>query len=261
MKRQLLDVIFTSEKRKNTLLSLKDGPKEINFLLKSLDTTRHSLLPQIRVLEDSHLVDHKNDIYKLTTIGKLIVERMIPLLNSVETFETDIDYWGTHNLNFIPPYLLKRLEELQKCEVIRPSHVHIYDLNETVMKSSFESEFMCGLCTFYHPHFPKFFSGLMEKDADVYFVTTPEVLNKLRKECIADFEELLKNKLFHFYVCSAKMDFLAVVYNNYHLLMRPLTIDGEVDTQYVLCFSPEALKWANDLFEHYLSQSKSVTEI
>ncbi|WP_406657312.1 winged helix-turn-helix domain-containing protein [Methanolobus sp. ZRKC2] len=261
MKKRLLDVLFKSEKRKEVLLLLNDGAQEIEFLLQSLETTRQALLPQMRILEDHHLVTQSGDTFELTVIGKLTVEKMIPLLDIVKVLDVDIDYWGSHRLDFIPSYLLKRINELRECEVMKPSHVHIYDLNKTVMKTSYMSEFHYALCTFYHPHFSKFFSGLMEKNIDVYLITTTEVLNKLQKERITDFEELLKNKLFHFYVSSAKMDFLAVVYNNHHLLVRPLKSDGEIDSQHVLCSNPEALKWGNDFFEYYLSQSTQITEI
>lgn len=83
MSKQMIDVIFSSEKRKSILLMLQDGPEEMDFFLKSLDTTRQSLLPQIRVLEDHHLVFHYDDTYELTTIGKLIVDKMIPLVEQI----------------------------------------------------------------------------------------------------------------------------------------------------------------------------------
>jgi len=43
MKKPLLEVIFMSEKRKSTLLLLKDGAKEIGYLLETLETTRTAL--------------------------------------------------------------------------------------------------------------------------------------------------------------------------------------------------------------------------
>jgi predicted transcriptional regulator len=76
------------------------------------------LLPQIRILKEHHLVSHDRDIYELTTIGKLIVDEMSPLLDTVNFFEVDIDYWGTHNLDFIPPHLWKRIGELEFCRFI-----------------------------------------------------------------------------------------------------------------------------------------------
>ena len=89
----LLDVICKSEKRKGALLLLQDGAKEMEEILKSLDTNRQALLPQIRVLEEHYLVNHQNDVYKLTTIGKLLVDEMVPLLDIIEVLDIDIDYW------------------------------------------------------------------------------------------------------------------------------------------------------------------------
>jgi len=40
-------------------------------ILKSLDTTKQSLFPQVRILEEHHLVTGSDDVYQLTTIGKL----------------------------------------------------------------------------------------------------------------------------------------------------------------------------------------------
>ncbi|WP_366931319.1 hypothetical protein [Methanolobus sp.] len=114
MKKLILDVIFKSEKRKNTLIILQEGPTEMENLLKYLETTRQALLPQTKILEDNYLVTHYNDTYELTIIGKLIVNEMIPLLDTIKLLDIDINYWGTRNLNFIPPHLLKILNETHK---------------------------------------------------------------------------------------------------------------------------------------------------
>ncbi|WP_406669953.1 winged helix-turn-helix domain-containing protein [Methanolobus sp. ZRKC4] len=250
-----------SEKRKRVLLLLKDGAKEMEDILKTLCTTRQALLPQIKILEKHFLVSHYEDTYELTSIGKILIDDAAPLLNTLEILDLDVDYWGTHNLDFIPVHLLKRISELQKCEIIKTSNADLYDLNKTVMKSSFMSNSHRTLCTFYHPNFPEFFSGLMQNNANVYFVTTPEVFDKFKKQHIENFENLLKNKLFHFYVCSVKMNFLAMVYNDYHLFLRPLKNNGEVDSSYVLCSNPDSLEWGKDLFKHYMKKSIPITEI
>lgn len=67
----LLDVLFASEKRRSVLLLLQDESKEMDFFLKSLDMTRQSLLPQIKVLEEHHLISHHKDTYgKYNCMGK-----------------------------------------------------------------------------------------------------------------------------------------------------------------------------------------------
>ncbi|OPY18995.1 MAG: hypothetical protein A4E24_01750 [Methanomethylovorans sp. PtaU1.Bin093] len=74
-----------SDKRKKVLLLLQDGPKGMDHLLKYLDTTRPALLPQMRVLEDSYLIIHYKDSYELTTIGKILFDEIVPLLNTLRS--------------------------------------------------------------------------------------------------------------------------------------------------------------------------------
>lgn len=92
MNRPLLDVIFASERRKGVLLLLQNGPKQMEDILTSLDTTRQSLLPQVRVLEEHHLVSHFDDSYGLTTVGKLVAEKISPLIDTLKALDIDIDY-------------------------------------------------------------------------------------------------------------------------------------------------------------------------
>ncbi len=153
MKKQLIDVIFNSKKRKETLLMLQDGSQEMDYLLKSLDTTRQALLPQLKILEDHHLVFHHYDIYELTTIGKLIVDEMKPLIDTTEVLDIDIDYWGTRNFSFIPPHLLKRINELGTCEIITPPISETHEVLQKFHSASKNSISLCGITTFFSSKF------------------------------------------------------------------------------------------------------------
>jgi predicted transcriptional regulator len=168
MKKSLCDVIFASEKRKGVLLLLQDEAKEMKFLLKSLDTTRQALLPQIKVLEEHHLVDHYEDTYELTTIGELIVKEMVPLINTVEIFDTNINYWGTRNLDFIPPHLLKRIKELRNCEVITPSIMELYSLHKTYHQDKTpESVYSVG--NLFYPDYQTRFTEMIDNNITINY--------------------------------------------------------------------------------------------
>ncbi|WP_319506699.1 hypothetical protein [uncultured Methanolobus sp.] len=149
MKKPLIEVIFASEKRKQVLWLLKDGAKDMKTLLKDLDATRTALLPQIRILEEHYLVSHDNYIYELTTIGKLVVNDMAPLLNIVETFDTDIDYWGTHNLDFIPVHLLTKMNILKEYQIINPPLTDQFDIKCIYNENSKNPSFSIQLLQFF----------------------------------------------------------------------------------------------------------------
>lgn len=69
-------VIFRSEKRKNVLFLLLEGPKDINTIKKTLNANATSVQPQVKMLREKHLVVQDKDLYRLSKIGKIIVEKV-----------------------------------------------------------------------------------------------------------------------------------------------------------------------------------------
>lgn len=274
-KKALIDVIFASDKRKNVLLLLQDGPKEMAILLQSLETTRQSLLPQIRILEDHHLISQQDDSYELTRIGEVVVKEMNPLLDIIDIYDNDIEYWGNHKLDFIPLHLLERINELGKCSIINPSLQEIYDIpseiyaavqgtDETVNKlneAPLISKYYCGLTTFLYPNTDTILFEMLESDIDVNLIISKNLLDRIRTDFHTSFTELLGNPLFHFYILTKETSFLSSAYTNHCFLMRLLDNKGEYDNKYILCSSPEAIQWGKELFEYYLKYSEPVTEL
>jgi predicted transcriptional regulator len=261
MKKSLLDVIFMSEKRKNALLLLKDEPQEMGYLLKSLNTTRQALLPQIKVLAEHYLINHYEDTYELTTIGKLIVDEMSPLLGTVDVLDVDIDYWGSRNLDFILPHLIKRINELGKCEVFNPPLNEAYELNKQVVEDCYRSKSVFIISTFFHPMYPTLFSKLIENNVNVYAIFSQDVVNLIRSDYYADYLELRAHSLVHLFMYPKKVNFQDVVCTSYCLLMRLLKSNDEVDSKHVVCFNPYALEWGKELFDCYMKDSTPIMEL
>ena len=261
MKKPLVDVILMSEKRKNTLLFLKDGSREMTDILKSLGTTRQALLPQIRILEDHFLVEQSNDTYELTTIGKLIVDEMTPLLDTCDLLDTDIDYWGTHNFDFIPPHLFKRINELEKCKMFSPSITEIYETIKEFHETAKKSRSVFIATTFIHPNIATLFSELLDNNANIHIIFSKELLEKLRSDPDKERIKVFDNELIHMYVYSKKMDFFSFLYNDFDIMMTPLTLNGEFDSKYLMCEGKKALEWGKELFDHFLEDSTPVNDI
>jgi len=261
MKKPLIDVLFKSEKRKEVLLLLQDQAKEMEYLLQSLDTTRQALLPQIRVLEEHHLVSHDKDTYELTTIGKLIVDKIAPLINTVNTFDVDIDYWGTHSLNFIPPHLLKRINELGICKILNPSITDMYSVHDRFFEMSKYSTFQFAITATFYPHFPKLFYELIPHNINVHIVMTTDLFEKLQTENREEVAKFCNSKLIHFYVYPENIELLSFLYNEHNIMLSPLMNNGEFDNKHIECCNPSALKWGKELFEHYLEKSTLITKL
>lgn len=261
MSKRLLDVIFSSEKRKKVLVLLHDGPKSMEFMVNSLKTTRQSLLPQVKILREHQLITSSNDIYELTPVGEIVVNPIIPFLNTVEVLEVDIDYWGTHNFDFIPSHLLERMRELKNYEIINPPFADIHKLNNEILETSPISKSHCGIITYFHPLFLKFVSDLIANNVNVYIIMPQDAIDKIKTEQSIQFEELLGNDLFHLFVSPDDLNLVGFVCNDYYLFMRQLKKNGEFETKYILCNDKVALKWGKEVFDWHLMNSIPITEI
>ncbi|WP_292463922.1 winged helix-turn-helix domain-containing protein [Methanolobus sp.] len=261
MKQLLLDVMFASEKRKEVLLLLNEGPQEMEYLLKSLNTTRQALLPQAKILENHYLISHQKDVYELTSIGKLLVEEFIPLLGTIEFFSVDIEYLGTQKLEFIPPHLLKRVKEIGSSEVMTPEIAEMYDLNEKFHEASKKSKSVFIVTSFIYPNFCELTYELIRNDIEVHFIISPELMDRLKGHKYVNINRLLENDLIHIYVYSKDLNFLFMGCNDYYLIVNPLSHDGTTDRKYIMSNKKEALAWGRDFFEYYLKDSAPLTQL
>ncbi|MCQ6963283.1 helix-turn-helix transcriptional regulator [Methanolobus chelungpuianus] len=261
MKKPLLDVMFASKKRKEILLLLKDGPVEMEAILRSMQTTRQALLPQIRILENHQVMAHSDDSYALTKTGELLVDAMVPLIERIETLDVDIDYWGTHSLEFIPPHLLSRIEELGKCKIKNPSISEIYNLPQGFEEESKKSKSVFGLTTVFHPNFSSVYEGLTDNGVAVSTIISKELFENLRKNQYASFKKLVESDKVNLFIYSKPVRTVFFAMNDFSTIYNILTKDGEVDHYIVRCHNKKAIGWSKELFEHYLKDSTPITEI
>ncbi len=262
MKKPLCDILFASEKRKQVLLLLQDGAKEMQFLLRSLHTTRQALLPQMKILEEHSLVARNKDTYELTTIGKLIVDQMLPLLNIISTFDIDIDYWGTRDLEFIPPHLYTRLHELGPSPVVASiPPMNVCEPSKQAVENAKVSTQQVSVTTFLFPVFPSVLEDLRKQGVKLQLIVSTELYAKIKEEQRGHVKDLLMSELNKVYLYPKKMGFVSFGYNDFSFTMRILNKEGYYDHKYITFNSPSALIWAKELFEYYLKDSIPITEI
>ena len=261
IKKPLLDVLFMSDKRKTVLLLLQDGPKEMESLLKSLDTNRPTLLPQMRVLEESHLIVHYNDSYELTTLGKIVIDKMLPLLDTLEVFDVDIDYWGAHDLRFAPGSLLCRLREIKDCKVIEPNVVNIYEINKDFIETCTISKDLLFILTFVHPIFTTLISQFIANNSNVKVIINMDLLEKFKANRPKEVKGYINSEKVRFYLYQKEMNLGTFAQNDHCSVLRLLSKDNTYDYTQLFCKGSDALKWGKELFDLYLKDSIPITEI
>ena len=87
-------------------------------------------------------------MYSLSLIGEIIIEIMQPLLDTLEVFEKNEDFWADRKLAPIPPHLMKRISELGDYHLIEPDLSHTFDLSP---------EFVKYVITSYSIHYTKLY--------------------------------------------------------------------------------------------------------
>ncbi|QLC48820.1 winged helix-turn-helix domain-containing protein [Methanolobus zinderi] len=261
MKKSLIEVIFMSEKRKKVLLLLQDGPMRMDALLDALNTNRQGLLPQIKILEDHHLITKEGDLCSLTTIGEQVVKRMSSLLGIAEVLDNDIDYWGSRELAFIPPALLERLYELEPCTIIEPDMSDLYEMNRKFSEKVRISESMNMVTTFLYPDFFDLFSDYMKHGVKISLIVSTELADKIMTDYRNEFRELMKKGRLNMFVSDLDIPFLSIAQNDHCIFLRLLKKELAFDSKQVMCCSQHARRWGKDFFNYYLENSRPFTEI
>ncbi len=257
----LLDLILFSEKRKDFLLLLNEGPKDIEKVLEGLQVPRTALLPQIKKLKEEDLVIHEEGIYRLSTIGEIVVEKMQPLLDTLSIFEKNEKFWADRKLVPIPPHLIKRICELRNYRLIEPDLSRTFDLNPEFVKNLSSSSYVHMFCSYFHPHFPTFFLNLARKDIEVSLILSEAVYLRLVEDFKEEGKELLDMENSSLYVLEKKgMETPALVAVADKIISLGLfNENGRFDRQYVISFEPQAIKWGEELFEYYRDMSREIT--
>lgn len=261
MRKALLDVIFASGKREDALLLLRNKSMEMENILAHLDTTRQALLPQIKILEDHHLVSHKNDFYQLTTIGKLVADEMVSLVDKTEVLGVNLQYWGTHKLDFIPPHLFKRIDEIKECTITEPNLVDAYEVNRDFMEEAFKCSSLYFVFNFMHPSFPLIMQQFIDSDIDISLIVSTEMLQKLKSNWKEVTEKFIASGKMKYYVYNKEVNILSLSINDSCFILRLLSKDNVFCNKQLSCCTPKAHQWGKELFDHYLKDSTLISKL
>jgi len=262
MEDSLIDLIFLSEKRTNVLLLLLEGPKDINTIKKTLKASATSVQPQVKILREKHLVVQDRELYRLSEMGKIIVEKMKPLLDTLSVLEENVDYWADRDMSKIPPFLLSRVGELGHCIIIEPQIEHLFEMIPEYVKNADEAKKFESLISYFHPLFPSFYLGLAKKGTSVSLLLPESILGRWfeddYREQTRQFLKMENTKLLVFKDCE-KIPNIVAADNFMGIALFPR--DAAFDRKYLISFEPGALAWGKELYDYYEQSSEQIENI
>jgi predicted transcriptional regulator len=258
---ELLNVISASDKRRNLLILLNSsGPQEWDDVKRILNVTSTGMLPQIKILEEEHLIERDGRRFSLTPMGKVLTTHMEPLIKTMEIFDKNRKFWGEHNIGVLPLEILLHIGELGNYQIVENPDVEIFDVN-TFLKNISTSKVLKGISHTVHPRYPSFFLSLAKKGVETSLILTPGVYQVIKEKYRNLLEEWLECKNAHLYVPPDDIKFSFVVTDTYFSISLFYT-SGVFDSKNdVVSFDPSAQKWGERIFSYYQKQSKKIESL
>lgn len=257
MKTKLLDLLISSEKRKNLLMILREGPKNLADIRESLNVTSSGVIPQIRMLEQRNLISQDEKGYVLTDTGRLLSNYLYPLIKIVDFIEENEDYWNTHDFTVIPDHLLLRLYELGACKVDEVDLNTMYEPHRLFFESLSKSIWIKGVTPVYNPSYPEFLVNLARAGKKISLILAPEVFERCKKDNSALLEEFRTYDT-EIYIFNDELKIASVVTDCYISLTPFLSSGGYDSRKNFICTDNSSILWGEDLFEYLLNNSVKV---
>jgi predicted transcriptional regulator len=250
--RHLISLNTTPLKLK--ILEKLKNPTGISSLARSLDVPRDTIKPHIRSFVEAGLIERCDEGYKLTVLGKIVLEKAIEIEKILSIARDVRDFFITHDTSPIPEELIRDLHCL--CGGYLVQRVDPFELSEDWIKILKASNWIKGVSPVYHPKFPPLFTALAE-ERDVTLVLTKDVFEK----CMSEHPELVRKFIGlggEMRVCSnAKVAFVVAEKG----FAMGLYAGNVYDANHIyVCTSDEAVQWGLKLFNHFYSVSRKVVE-
>ena len=261
MENSLLDLILLSEKRTNVLLLLLEGPKDIETIKKRLNASATSIQPQVKKLKEQNLIIQEKNLYRLSEIGKIVADKMKPLLDTVSVLEENADYWADRDMSEIPPFLLRRINEFGHCTLIEPQIDRIFELIPGYIDYAEKATRLEAAIPYFHPLFPSFYLKIAENGVSVSLILPETILRRWVDDYREQTEKFLKIECSKLFVCTDCERIPAITSADNFMAIALFPKNAVFDRKYVICFEPGALAWGKELYDYYEQCSERICEI
>jgi len=206
----LINFLVNSEKRKNLLLLLRGSSKTLDEIREPLKVTSSGIIPQIRKMEERHLIAQVNRKYELTEIGGVIADYYSNFEGIEKIFNNNIKFWDEHKISAIPGEFRLRLHELGNYETVRSTPTDIFKPHHEDLRNLTNSTLMKGLSPVMHPDYPRHICDMVEKGMHVSIIITDEILEILEKTYMEELKKCSGFKNICLSVCHEKIEFAFV---------------------------------------------------
>jgi len=254
----ILDLIVFSEYRKTLLFLLQDNPMNLSEIKDFFGVTTPEIQPHLKKLEEAHIITKDNNNYILTPVGNLLANELNPALDTIQTLDNNLEFFGGHDLSGIPSDLLNRIRELKDCTTVLDSKGNIiYDSHDIFKSHVLSATRFIGFTSIFLPSWPATFLYLAQNNIQVELIVTDDVFEEIQKHYSEQLEEGLQYENAHLYVCEHANIAFGITDKFFSLsLYRENGIYDSLND--LIGFDHASIKWGEDLFEYYKGESVEI---
>lgn len=256
----LLPIVSASDKRRNLIIYLRDGPKEWDDIKRVLNVTSTGMLPQIKILEEEYLVEKKGKQYSLTTMGRIISEYLTPFVQTLDTFDRQKKFWLDHDISVLPKELLRDIRDLGDYQILEVPDADLFNVSP-FMENLRHAKFVRGISHTLIPEFPQYFLHLAQQCSESSLILNPSVFSLVVKNYRPLLEEYLTLENAGMYVNKEDVRFSFVVSDSYFSISLFYTSGAFDSKNDLISRSPSAIQWGLRLFDYYKKHAKKVEKL
>ncbi|WNY27641.1 winged helix-turn-helix domain-containing protein [Methanolapillus ohkumae] len=258
MTTELIGTLFLSEKRKNVLIFLLSGPKDIDEIKIELNVNTSALMTQMKILMDQGLIVYSDNLYSLSVMGSVIVQKMLPLLNMLDTYSENKTYWSDHKLSAIPSDLLDRMDELRNCVLVEPELHRLYELPLKFEENLFKSAYIREISSFFSPSYHSAYLELARKGTEISIIIPVSVFDRFSHDYPFLLEEYLSRPNAKIYVYEKPIEMASSVVTDHFFSFSLFNNNGVYHNHSMMSFEESSIQWGEKLFQYYLERSKEM---
>ena len=257
----LANILMLSEKRRNILLLLQEGPKDSKEIKCSLNSTWDLLKHPIKELKEDGLITHDNGVYGLSNTGKMMIESAFPLLSMLDAFEENTSYWNNRDLAKIPKDLRKRIGEIGDYELVVPDVDHMFEPFKNFIIESSNTNYLKAVLVMFNPAVPAILSEIVERGVEISLVLTENYVKKLKDMTPAELNKLLSSKNTDIFVFNDDIKPPQIMLTDHNMTIIIFDQKGKYDYKELVNSDEKALNWGQELFMYYKHMARPLTEI
>ncbi|WP_440951457.1 helix-turn-helix transcriptional regulator [Methanococcoides sp. FTZ1] len=257
----IADVLMTSKKRRDILISLRDGARTNKEIKASLNIDQVLLKHPIRELKEEEFIVQDDNSYQLSNIGKIMVEATLPLLNTLTVFEKDILYWRSRNLDIVPEELTEKIGELSDCNVVKLNVNEMFEPLKNYLNNCQNLKSLEILLTIVEPTAPKLLLLFAEMGSKISLLVTKEYLEKIKQIAYEELSILLELENVSIQVFEKDLKPPQIMLSDTTMATIFFNETDKYDYMEIVSYNENALNWGKELFLHYKNISHPLTEI